>query len=49
MVRYAILEESNISDSVVMIVCILFPPLLAAMIPYKLNQATKQLKYILKQ
>jgi hypothetical protein len=50
MLRYDMFpEKSNASAPVVMIVCLLFPPLLAAMIPYKSGQAMKQLKQILKQ
>jgi hypothetical protein len=49
MLKYdAFPEKLNISSSVVMIICLLFPPLLIAMIPYKTDQAAKQLKRILK-
>ena len=48
MIKYdAFPEEPNISGAVVMIVCLMFPPLLTVMIPYMSNQAAKQLKHIL--
>jgi hypothetical protein len=50
MIKYdTFMETSNISGSIEIAVCLLFPPLLLAMIPYKANQAAKQLKQILKQ
>jgi hypothetical protein len=50
MTKYAIFpEKSNGSESIVIAVCLLFPPLLIVMIPYMSNRAIKQLKYILKQ
>jgi hypothetical protein len=40
-------ERLDITEAIVMILCLLFPPLLIAMIPYKWNRAEEQLKRIL--
>jgi hypothetical protein len=49
MIKYdTFMEKSNISGSVVMGLCVMFPPALTAMIPYMSNKAVKQLNRILK-
>jgi hypothetical protein len=50
MIKYnAFPEKPGVPESIVIAVCLIFPPLLAVMIPYMSNRAAKQLNQILKQ
>jgi hypothetical protein len=42
------IKYDTLAEQIVLIVCLIFPPLLAVMVPYMSNRATKQLKRILK-
>ncbi|MDR1338486.1 MAG: hypothetical protein LBK58_00245 [Prevotellaceae bacterium] len=49
MIKYDMFpEKSGISGSTVMALCLIFPPLLIAMIPYMSNRAVKELSRVLK-